>query len=448
VLSRPDGSATDRSRFLREAKAASALNHPNIVTIYEYDSVDSLDFIAMEFIPGTTLHQMLAQGSTPLDSLLEFARQVASALARAHAAGIIHRDMKPNNIMVTEGIAKVLDFGLAKRETSVPADVDATETQALTRVGAIVGTPAYMSPEQAMGEPADYRSDIFSFGIILYEMACGRRPFQGSNPQATLHQIASVDPLAVSEVNRSAPRDLARLIERCLKKKKEERLQSMAAVAAELAAMVQPRAPATASSRRRMLAAGVLVAAGLAAGVWYSRKPAPSRERGLICSLEAQQLRDGQPVGEPHMVSAGEAFQGGWRFRLRAQSPQPGYLYLIDEGPDQAGGEQLVVLYPVTAGTPLPPNRPALTPWYRIEGAPGTERLWIVWAKEPVSELEGSIHSGTGGAVVEPDLTGKVRALLAALGSARQSSEGESVGTIQLRGSASVLGARLELHHQ
>ncbi len=251
VLSRPDGSATDRSRFLREAKAASALNHPNIVTIYEYDSVDSLDFIAMEFIPGATLHHMLAQGSTPLDSLLEFARQVASALARAHAAGIVHRDLKPNNIMVTaEGVAKVLDFGLAKREASAPPGIDATETQALTRVGAIVGTPAYMSPEQAIGEPADYRSDIFSFGIILYEMACGRRPFQGSNPQATLHQIASVDPPAVAEVNRSVPQDLARLIERCLKKKKEERLQSMAAVAGELAAILQPRAAPAVSSRR------------------------------------------------------------------------------------------------------------------------------------------------------------------------------------------------------
>jgi hypothetical protein len=213
-------------------------------------------------------------------------------------------------------------------------------------------------------------------------------------------------------------------------------------------AMVQPRAPSTASSRRRMLAAGVLVAVGLAAGVWYSRKPTPSRERGLICSFEAQQLRAGQPVGEPHIVAAGETFQGGWRFRLRAQSPQAGFLYLIDEGPDQRGGEQLVVLYPGAAGTPLPPNRPALTPWYRIEGAPGTERLWIVWAKQPVNELEGSIHGGTGGTLVDPDLAGKIRDLLAGLGSAHQPSEGESAGTIQLRGSASVLGARLELRHQ
>jgi hypothetical protein len=123
-------------------------------------------------------------------------------------------------------------------------------------------------------------------------------------------------------------------------------------------------------------------------------------------------------------------------------------LYLIDEGPDQAGGEQLVVLYPSAAGTPLPPNRPALTPWYRIEGAAGTERLWIVWAKEPVNELEGSIHGGTGGRVVDSDLTRKIRDLLAGLISAHRASEGEPAGTINLRGSALVLGAMLELRHQ
>jgi hypothetical protein len=123
-------------------------------------------------------------------------------------------------------------------------------------------------------------------------------------------------------------------------------------------------------------------------------------------------------------------------------------LYLIDEGPDQAGGEQLVVLYPGAAGTPLPPNRPALTPWYRIEGAAGIERLWIVWAKEPVNELERSIHAGSNGRVVDSDLTGKIRDLLASLISAHRASEGEPAGTIQLRGPASVLGARLELHHQ
>src|SRR5262249_41323050 len=166
--------AGDRRRFAREAKAASALNHPNIVTIYEYNSEAGVDFIAMEYIEGTSLDALLAGHEPPLPTLLVYARQVASALAKAHAAGIVHRDLKPANIMTTaDGVAKVLDFGLARLEAR-GANVN---TIALTQTGAVLGTPAYMSPEQALGEPADSRSDIFSFGIILYEVACGRRPF-------------------------------------------------------------------------------------------------------------------------------------------------------------------------------------------------------------------------------------------------------------------------------
>jgi predicted Ser/Thr protein kinase len=451
LLSHAEGSELDRVRFLREAKAASALNHPNIVTVYEYNTIDGLDFIAMEFISGATLRDLivqgkpLAQGYPPPERLLDYARQAAGALARAHAAGIIHRDLKPGNIMITdEGVAKVLDFGLAKRQMTS----DSEQTLALTRAGTIVGTPAYMSPEQAMGQPLDHRADIFSFGIILYEIACGRRPFQGQNPQATLHQIATVDPPAITEVNRAAPAALARLIERCLKKNRDERPASMAEVVEELSALVQPRSAPAAASRRAILASCGLVVAGLAAGVWYSQKPTPSQERGLICSLEGQPLSEGQPVGEPRMVSAADTFQGSWRFRLRAQAAQAGYLYLVDEGPDQAGGEQLAMLYPIAAGTPMPPNQMAATPWYRIEGTAGSEHLWIVWSRQPVSELEGAIHGGRSSLVEDPDLASRIRGLLAGLGSERRPSGPEPNGTIQLRGSNAVLGAVVELRHQ
>src|SRR5262249_3063045 len=160
-------------RFVREAKAASALNHPNIVTIYEFDSHEGLDFIAMEYIQGATLNTLLEQRNLPLITLLEYTRQAAEAIARAHQAGITHRDLKPGNIMVTnEGVVKVLDFGLAKRQSAV-----GESHQTLTAAGLAVGTPAYMSPEQVLGENDDWRSDIFSFGVILYEIACGQRPF-------------------------------------------------------------------------------------------------------------------------------------------------------------------------------------------------------------------------------------------------------------------------------
>jgi hypothetical protein len=460
LLSHAEGSELDRARFLREAKAASALNHPNIVTVYEYNTIDGLDFIAMEFISGATLRDLivqgkpLAQGYPPPERLLDYARQAGGALARAHAAGIIHRDLKPGNIMVTDdGVAKVLDFGLAKRQITS----DTEQTLDLTRAGTIVGTPAYMSPEQAMGQPLDHRADIFSFGIILYEIACGRRPFQGENPQATLHQIATVDPPAITQVNRAAPAALARLIERCLKKNKEERPASMAEVVEELSALVGQRHGLPThrqgialphASRRAILGACGLVVAALAAGVWYSQKPAPSQERGLICSLEGQQLQDGQPIGEPRLVSLADVFQGGWRFRLRAQSVQPGFLYLVDEGPDQAGGQQLAMLFPTAAGTPMPPNQMVATPWYRIEGTAGSERLWIVWSRQPLSELEGAIHGGRSSLVEDPDLASRIRGLLAGLDSARRPSGAEPNGIIQLRGSAAVLGAAVELRHQ
>src|SRR5690349_2759523 len=160
----PNRSWDHERRFAREAKAASALNHPNIVTIYEFNRQEGLDYIAMEYVQGTSLDHLLSQHTLPMQTRLEYARQMAGALAKAHTAGIVHRDLKPSNIMITpEGQIKVLDFGLAKRERSPSADPQATQTQALTRAGMTVGTPAYMSPEQVMGEPEDWRSDIFSF---------------------------------------------------------------------------------------------------------------------------------------------------------------------------------------------------------------------------------------------------------------------------------------------
>jgi serine/threonine protein kinase/tetratricopeptide (TPR) repeat protein len=221
LISRASITAGDKRRFAREARAASALNHPNIVTIYEYNSDDGLDFIAMEFVDGVPLDRLLRQGGQPIPVLLEYARQVASALAKAHGSGVVHRDLKPGNIMITtEGVAKVLDFGLAKQE----AGGSGQGATALTQVGVVMGTPAYMSPEQAMGETADYRSDIFSFGVILYEMVCGRRPFQGGDAHTTLRQIVYREPDPMGE---GVPGNVSDLISKCLRKKREERLPSM-----------------------------------------------------------------------------------------------------------------------------------------------------------------------------------------------------------------------------
>ena len=166
-----------KRRFVQEAKAASALNHPNIIHVYDIDQADGTDFIAMEYVEGRTLAQLIPRRGMQLGEALKYAVQIADALARAHGAGIIHRDLKPSNIMVDEhGLVRVLDFGLAKLTEAAPSGGDETTrtAEATTEKGTIVGTTAYMSPEQAAGRKVDARSDIFSFGSVLYEMVTGR----------------------------------------------------------------------------------------------------------------------------------------------------------------------------------------------------------------------------------------------------------------------------------
>src|SRR5688572_10876857 len=210
---RPDATASpDRKRrFVQEAKSASALNHPGIVHIYDIDSVNlpdgPTDFIAMEFVPGKTLDQYIGKSGLSLNEALKYGIQIADALARAHAAGIVHRDLKPANIIVADdGRVKLLDFGLAKLTEAIDGDPEgATATAAQknpqTEEGAILGTVAYMSPEQAEGRKVDLRSDIFSFGSVLYEMVTGRRAFEGTNKISTLGAILHTEPTAASEIS-------------------------------------------------------------------------------------------------------------------------------------------------------------------------------------------------------------------------------------------------------
>ena len=198
ILSAERTNAERQRRFIQEAKAASALNHPNIVTVHDAASDAGLDFIVMEFIGGNTLHQLIARKGLKLEAALKYSAQIADALAAAHAAGIVHRDLKPGNVMVTEsGLVKVLDFGLAK--LAEPSSESApTQTLGLqTQEGVIVGTVAYMSPEQAQGRRVDARSDIFSFGSVLYEMLTGRHPWPGPSSVDVLHAILHDDPPAI-----------------------------------------------------------------------------------------------------------------------------------------------------------------------------------------------------------------------------------------------------------
>jgi non-specific serine/threonine protein kinase len=250
------GDPEARERLLREARAASALSHPNIVTIHAVEEEDGAPFVVMELLEGETLRDRIARGPLPLSELLDLGTQAADALDAAHAAHLVHRDIKPSNVMITpRGQVKLLDFGLAKRWRPGAADVpgERTVTAALTAPGTIVGTFAYMSPEQSRGERLDPRTDVFSLGAVLYEAATGRAPFGGVSSLAVLHEVAARDPDPPSAARPGLPYGLDLLLARALEKERDRRYAGAAelrdalrALAAEVAgsAPVAPRAPA------------------------------------------------------------------------------------------------------------------------------------------------------------------------------------------------------------
>jgi eukaryotic-like serine/threonine-protein kinase len=227
------------NRFQREARSASALNHPNIVTIYELGQDGSIHYIAMELVEGKTLRDRLSARSLPIREAIEIAAQIAEGLAKAHEAGIAHRDIKPANLMVSgDGFVKILDFGLAK---VAPAGGDPTKTRSVTASqtlpGMIMGTPEYMSPEQAVGGELDFRSDQFSFGLVLYEMVTGKRAFRRSTPAEMLVAIIREQAEPVAALAPDAPAPLCWAIERCLAKEPDKRYVSTRELARELAAI-------------------------------------------------------------------------------------------------------------------------------------------------------------------------------------------------------------------
>ena len=216
-----------RARFEREAQTIAGLNHPNIVTVHSVEEAGTIAFITLEYVDGRTLADLIPKNGLPLRRLLALATQIADAVAAAHQHGIVHRDLKPANVMVTaDDRVKVLDFGLAKLREATEIETASMPTRELTREGRIIGTVAYMSPEQAEGRHVDERSDIFSLGVILYEMATGERPFKGDTSVSTLSSILRDTPRTLTDVNPELPRDLAIIVRRCLAKDPDRRYQS------------------------------------------------------------------------------------------------------------------------------------------------------------------------------------------------------------------------------
>jgi Tol biopolymer transport system component len=277
-----------KQRFRLEAQAASALNHPNIISIYDIAVDNGRDYIVMEYVPGKTLDALIPHSGMRLGELLKIAIPVAGGLTAAHAAGIVHRDVKPSNVMVSEtGLVKLLDFGLAKltERGEVTEDASTLTLKPATDAGTVLGTAAYMSPEQADGQPLDARSDIFSFGAVLYEMATGHRAFAGESKAATLAAVLNKEPSPLRERAPEVPAELERVILRCLRKDPDKRQQHMVDVKVLLEELREESEPGKlaaveAQKKRRWpwVTAAALIIAAAGAGLWLWRgreEPSP-----------------------------------------------------------------------------------------------------------------------------------------------------------------------------
>jgi len=301
-----------RQRFVLEAKTVSALSHRNIITIHDIGEAGGQSYIVMEFVAGKSLDKLIPRQGLHLPEVLSYASQIAGAMIAAHAAGIVHRDLKPANVMVTDsGEIKVLDFGLAKlTEKTASAESEAAQTVSLsmTAPGSVIGTVAYMSPEQAEGGKVDTRSDIFAFGALLYELATGQRPFQGGSKLSTLSAILRDDPKPPSELAAGVPRDLDKIVLRCLRKDPERRFQSMADLKLALEdlqeEMDSAKAPKIRKTGRLLWAAGlVLPLVLIGSGIW---RFAGNRESQVPLQVRPLTTYPGREVSPSFSPDGGE----------------------------------------------------------------------------------------------------------------------------------------------
>jgi len=320
-------------RFQQEAQAVAALNHPNILAIHDFGEHEGSPYIVTEFLEGETLRARLSAGALPVRKATELAQQVAVGLAAAHDKGIVHRDLKPENIFVTrDGRVKILDFGLAKltAETVTP---DAATLVSRTEPGVVMGTVGYMSPEQVKGQTADYRTDIFSFGTILYEMLTGKRAFRGDTSVETMSAILKEDPPELTETGRNIPPALDRIVRHCLEKNPEERFQSARDVAFNLASLSEASGsgvvrPLKASRRGvglKLVAGALLLTLGIAAGMLLR-----GSRQGSNVAFHRVTYRIGT-VGDAFFTPDGHTivYDAAWDghpyelFATRAEFPQP-----------------------------------------------------------------------------------------------------------------------------
>lgn len=463
-------------RFIQEARAASSLNHPNIITIHEIGQTDGTHYIATEFIDGLTLKQQMRQRRLEFAEVLDISIQVANALEAAHGAGLVHRDIKPDNIMRRpDGIVKVLDFGLAKlteksHQSSLIGENSQIDTmlRARTRPGTVMGTIDYMSPEQARGKVLDRRTDVFSFGVVLYEMAAGCIPFSGATSVDALVAILDKEPAPLADYAPGTPVEFERIVSKALRKDREERYQTIKDLVIDLKSLKEELAFAQKLERSRppqsrvgsaskpageslttnqqagvvtnarlpqksvsrngltlavVLGVIVLAALGIGGAILWRRgpsapvisNPAPAVQRAVSYWITVQKYRDGKPFQDPFRLSDDINFEKDYRIRLSIKSPESGRLYLLNEGPPAADQTPTFnVMFPTTSANNssalLTANQQIQIPeqsWFQFDEQQGTEKIWLVWAEKDVPELEavkGFANPKDRGVVSSPGL--------------------------------------------
>lgn len=492
-------------RFKQEARAASALNHPNVLTIYEIEQAGDRYFIATEFVDGETLRQRLKGGRLRPHEAVEVAAQIATALSKAHQEGIVHRDIKPENVMLdAEGRVKVLDFGLAKYTWSLNDDAaDGANAESVhTLPGMLMGTTAYMSPEQARGLPVDARTDIWSLGVVLYEMLAGHSPFGGQTPSDTLAAILEREPGPLAKEDSGLPAKLERIVGKALRKDREKRYQTSRELALDLESLCRElegtassgkastadtetqEMPAVRATRKKsttafVLTAVLLLAAAAIVGRWMWRSssqvsneatnpetagtvpttPNAGPERSLVYSILVQKYRGGRPFEAPFQLGGEINFEKDYRVRLSLRSPQDGHLYILNEGPTETGQpSSYVILFPSPTAnggrSRLDADKQVHVPersWLQFDAEQGTEKLWLVWSAESIPALEALksyVNPRERGLVGDPGLNDAAREFLLTHQNPRPSaSRDEDKKEIVLTSSGAILTYLLRLEH-